>query len=163
MTAIARDMMIFHAGQFDEPSTKVRQARALLDFLAQSIPANTAYGMTLKQVLDLIRPQADTYIFHEYLEEVNEPVYFHQFAESAGRHGLQYLIEADLSTSLVQVLPKPIADTLRRVAPGTVAMEQYMDFVRNRAFRQSLLEASWPQVIPFEQHLATARARLCPT
>ena len=74
LKGMVRDMMSFHASQFQDAPTKVRQARALLDFLAQSIPANSAYGMTLKQVLDTIRPEADAYLFHEYLEDVNEPV-----------------------------------------------------------------------------------------
>ena len=139
MKGMVRDMMSFHASQFQDAPTKVRQARALLDFLAQSIPANTAYGMTLKQVLDTIRPEADAYLFHEYLEDVNEPVYFRQFAEAAARHGLQYLSEADFGSSLIWNLPKQVGETLRRIASDLIRMEQYMDFVLNRPFRQSLL------------------------
>jgi len=139
MMGMVRDMMIFHASQFQGAPNKVRQARALLDFLTQSSPETTPYGMMLRQVLNAIRPQNDSYLFHEYLEEVNEPVYFRQFAESAAQHGLQYLTEAEFGASVVSNLGKPIADTLRRIASDLLRMEQYMDFVRNRSFRCSLL------------------------
>src|SRR5579884_2024888 len=37
MRGMIRDMMLYHASHFTEPLTKVRQARALLDFLAQAV------------------------------------------------------------------------------------------------------------------------------
>jgi SAM-dependent methyltransferase len=139
MMGMVREMMIFHASQFPDARTKVLQARALLDFLAKSIPPSGPYGMALKGVLDMIRPAADGYLFHEYLEDINEPIYFREFAASAAQHGLQYLADADFGSSTIAALPRPVAETLRRVASDMVRMEQYLDFVRNRAFRQSLL------------------------
>ena len=38
-----RDMMVYHSTQFSGRGQKVRQARALLDFLAQSTPTTTSY------------------------------------------------------------------------------------------------------------------------
>ena len=139
MIGMVRDMMIFHVRQFEDPPTKVRQARALIAFLAKSVPADTPYGMMLGQLLDATGPRSDADLFHDILEEINDPVYFHQFVESAARHGLQYLAEADFGNSIVANLPRPIADTLREIAPDTLRMEQYMDFVRNCSFRRSLL------------------------
>ena len=40
---------------------------------------------------------------------------------------------------LVSSFPPEVAQTLQRVATDIVRMEQYMDFVRNRLFRQTLL------------------------
>jgi len=134
-----RDMMVYHSSQFEGATAKVQQARALLDFLAQSVPTQLPYGMTLRQELDVIRNEPDAYLFHDHLEEVNEPVYFHQFAEAAERHGLVYLAEANFGDMLVSNFPAPVAETLRRIAPDIIRMEQYMDFMRNRTFRQTLL------------------------
>lgn len=139
MRGMIRDMMLYHARQFQGVKPKLEQARALLDFLAQSAPTDTPYGMTLKQELDFIRQQADAYIFHEHLEEINEPLYFHQFVEEAARHELQFLGEAEFGSMMVGNFPPAVADTLRKIAPDIVRMEQYMDFVRNRTFRQTLL------------------------
>ena len=134
-----RDMMIYHSAQFPGAIAKVQQARGLLDFLAQSTPTTSPYGMTLQHELDAIRNEPDAYLFHEHLEETNEPLYFHQFAEAAGRHGLDYLAEADFGDMLVSNFPAKVAETLRRIATDIIRMEQYMDFVRNRMFRQTLL------------------------
>lgn len=135
-----RDMMLYHTAQFGEPLMRATQARALLDFLVQSIQStDDPYPVMLRQNLDLIRRQSDSYLLHDYLEEVNAPIYFYQFVERAGRHGLQYLGETEFATMLANNFPKEVADTLQRVAKDIVRMEQYMDFLRNRSFRQTLL------------------------
>lgn len=135
------DMMRYHVRQFQDPRMRIAQARALLDFLAKSVPAegNNAYGIMLKAELDMLRGQADWYLYHDHLEEVNDPVYFHQFIERAAAHGLQYLSEAEFSVMLTSGFPPQVAETLRKVAPDIIRMEQYLDFLRNRTFRQTLL------------------------
>jgi len=135
------DMMRYHVKQFEEPRMRIAQARALLDFLVQSVPAkpNDAYGILLKAELDMLRGQADWYLFHDHLEEVNDPVYFHQFIERATVHRLQYLGEADFSVMLTSGFAAQVGETLRKVAPDIIRMEQYLDFLRNRTFRQTLL------------------------
>ncbi len=139
MRGMIRDMMYYHARQFQGAKAKLGQARALLDFLAQSAPVETPYGMTLKQELDAIRGQPDAYIYHEHLEEINEPLYFHQFVEEAARNDLQFVGEAEFGSMMVTNFSPQVAETLRKIAPDIVRMEQYMDFVRNRTFRQTLL------------------------
>ncbi|MFO1395974.1 MAG: methyltransferase regulatory domain-containing protein [Burkholderiales bacterium] len=140
MRGMVRDMMVYHAQRFSELSMKVPQARALLDFLADNAASDKGpYGLLLKQEVETLRQSADSYLAHEFLEEHNEPVYFHQFAERAMAQGLQYLGEADFHTMLATNFPKKVADTLAAIAPQIIPLEQYMDFLRNRAFRQSLL------------------------
>ncbi len=134
-----RDMLVYHSTPFSGATAKVQQARGLLDFLAQSTPTTSPFGMALRNEVDSIRKEPDTYLFHEHLEEHNEPVYFHQFAEAAKRYGLDYLAEADLGDMLVSNFPPKVAETLLRLATDIIRMEQYMDFVRNRQFRQTLL------------------------
>jgi methyltransferase-like protein/protein-L-isoaspartate O-methyltransferase len=136
-----RDMMLYHVDQFTEPPMKATQARALLDFLVQSLQSSTEdpFPAMLRQNLDLIRRQTDSYLLHDHLEEVNDPVYFYQFVERAGRHGMQYLGESDFATMLTNMYPKEVTETLQRIAKDIVRMEQYMDFLRNRTFRQTLL------------------------
>ena len=136
-----RDMMLYHVEQFPEPATKATQARALLEFLAQSLQSSTEdpFPSMLRQNLDLIRRQTDSYLLHDHLEEVNDPVYFYQFVARAQKHGMQYLGESDFATMLTNMYPKEVTETLQRVAKDIVRMEQYMDFLRNRTFRQTLL------------------------
>src|SRR5439155_10600404 len=79
MRGMIRDMMRYHAMRFTTPQNRTQQARALLDFLAQSVRQDSPYSALLKSELEAVRHQADHYLYHEHLEDVNDPVYFHQF------------------------------------------------------------------------------------
>jgi methyltransferase-like protein/SAM-dependent methyltransferase len=140
MREMIRHMMLYHANQFEETQERIGQARALVNFLAESVPAeDDPYGLLLQTELDNIRRSSDSYLFHDHMEVVNAPVYFYQFAERAERHGLQYLSEADFSTVLTSGFPDEVAETLDQISDDLIRNEQYMDFVRNRMFRQTLL------------------------
>jgi SAM-dependent methyltransferase/methyltransferase-like protein len=140
MQGMIRDLMRSHTLGFAEPGKRVQQARALLDFLAQSVSKdNNASRLSLQGNLELLRKLPDHSILHEHLEETNEPLYFHQFIERAERHGLQYLAEADFGTMLTFGFPPQVAETVRRIAPDVPRQEQVMDFLRNRSLRQTLL------------------------
>lgn len=139
MRGMIRDMMQYHSARFNTPTLKIQQARALLDFLAQSVKQEGPYSQLLKQELETIRHQADHYLFHEHLEAVNDPVYFHQFAERLTAKGLKYLGEARVQTMVTGNFGPEIDKTLRMLAPDQTQIEQYMDFLRNRMFRESLL------------------------
>lgn len=140
MREMLRDMMLYHIRQIKDPERQVQQAKALLDFLATHVPTkDNAYGILLKNELALIKKTTDWYLFHDHLEEVNDPVYFYQFAERARQKGLQYLGESDFGSMLTSRLPKEAAETLRKVNKDIISTEQYMDFLRNRRFRQTLL------------------------
>ena len=139
MRGMIRDMMRYHSSRFQTPPERTGQARALLDFLAASVRQEGPYSQLLKQELEGLRHQSDHYLYHEHLEEVNQPVYFHQFVEAAGRHGLKYLGEARVGTMVTGNFGPDIEKTLRMLASDQVMAEQYMDFLRNRTFRETLL------------------------
>jgi methyltransferase-like protein len=135
-----RGMMLYHARQFDDPKMQVTQSRALLDFLVKSVDsAQSPYGMQLAGELKLLSSTADSYIAHEHLEHWNAPAYFYQFNERVVRHDLQYLGEAEFSTMVVKNFAAPVAEALSRGIRDVIRMEQYMDFIRNRTFRSTLL------------------------
>ena len=134
-----RHMMHYHIEQFTDTAKRIEQARALVDFLAESVSTDSYYGLMLKSELDLIERVKDWYLFHDHLEEINTPIYFYQFIDRCAKHGFQYLAEADISTMLSSGFPKKVAETLKRISPTIIRTEQYMDFLRNRFFRQTLL------------------------
>ncbi len=135
-----RDMVLFHTAGITDAKARVGQARALLHFLAQSVPTeNNAYGLLLKNESENMGRQPDNSLLHDILEEQNAPLYFHQFLARAGRAGLQYLGEPSLPHMLAANFPETVRDTLARVGTNIVAQEQYMDFLRNRVSRQTLL------------------------
>jgi methyltransferase-like protein/trans-aconitate methyltransferase len=134
-----REMMLYHTAQFSEPNQKAQQARALIDFLVSAVPNDNTYGSMLKSEVEVIRPQKDYYLLHDHLEETNTPVYFHDFIERATNHGLQFLGEADFAVMVPGNFGPQVGETLSRISNEIVRTEQYMDFLRNRLFRQTLL------------------------
>lgn len=139
---MVREMMGYHARGFTEPVTRVQQARAFLDFLARSAAVtggDGTYPQTLKAAAEALREKSDSYILHEYLEEVNEPIYFHQFIERIRARGLQYLGDAHPSTMVSNQLPREVGQALNQISGSLVQLEQNLDFLYNRAFRRSLL------------------------
>jgi SAM-dependent methyltransferase len=157
MRAMIRDLMRYHALQFSEPDKRVAQARSILDFLARAVPdENSAYGKLLRSELELLRSTPDYYILHEHLEELNEPLYFHEFIERAFRHGLQYLAEAEIATMQASRFPPQVTDTVRRLASDPIREEQLMDFLGNRTFRQTLLVHTEQRV---DRRVTTERVR----
>ncbi|MDB5310089.1 MAG: hypothetical protein JWO38_4291 [Gemmataceae bacterium] len=139
MRGMIRDMMRYHAGRFNTPQNRTQQARALLDFLAQSVRQEGPYSALLKSELESIRKQTDQYLYHEHLEEVNEPMYFHQFVEMARKHNLRYLGEARVGTMVTGNFGPDVQKSLSLLATDQIQTEQYMDFLRNRTFRETLL------------------------
>lgn len=147
MRGAIRDMMCYHANRVQGPQARATQARALLDFLARAAaPESDTYGSFLKsyqlllqEELGFLRQLPDSYLLHDHLEEVNDPVYFHQFAEHAAAKGLQFLGEGQVGSMFVNQFAPEVANTLRQLAPTILHLEQYLDFLRNRAFRQTLL------------------------
>lgn len=140
MRESVRHMMRYHAMPFEQPQERIDQARALLDFVASAVPAEaSAWGQMLHGELELLRQCSDWYLFHEHLEPTNTPLYFHQFAERATNAGLQFLAETDFAAMLSQRFPPDVAQTLENISDDIVHLEQYMDFVRHRHFRQTVL------------------------
>jgi methyltransferase-like protein/2-polyprenyl-3-methyl-5-hydroxy-6-metoxy-1,4-benzoquinol methylase len=139
MRGMIRDMMLYHARQYTDPQVRVKQARNLLDFLAQSARQEGLYSSLLKSEVEEVRGCIDSYLFHEHLEDVNLPVYFHQFAERAAAKGLQYLGEVDFKGMSVDHYPPEVRSVLQILSPDTIHLQQYLDFLRNQMFRRSLL------------------------
>jgi len=134
-----RDMMLYHVAGFPEPRMRIQQARALLDFLATQSNAGP-YTDMLKAEAALLSKQPDNYLYHEFLEQHNNPVHFHEFVAHARTTGLSYLGDTQLSLMTSEFLKPEVAEVLGRISGRDVVRTgQYVDFLSNRAFRESLL------------------------
>ncbi len=138
--AAIREMLCYHTERFDDPDDRIREARGLLTFLVGAVDTHdAAFDSMIRQELAVLAATPDTYLLHEHLEDYNEPLYFHQFADRAAAKNMQYLGEAQITAMVASRLGPEIEKTLRHISPNMLQMEQYMDFLRNRMFRQTLL------------------------
>lgn len=147
LLAIVRDMMLFQTRHLDDPAEKAARAKATLDFMVRAVPVTdnsyshllAPYLTFLQSQLDRVGEKADGFLLHDELELINDAVYFHQFAEHAAQHGLQYLTETELSTVMPNRFPPQVMEEIGQWANDIIELEQTMDFARNRVFRQTLL------------------------
>ena len=138
---IVRDMMLYRGAQFADPEARLAQAKELVGFVAEATRgADTPYQRVLQSELKHMGQLNDYYLHHEHLEENNQPLYFYEFARRLAVNGLQYLGDADFSTMVSTNFSAEVAAKLHELgAHDILQMEQYMDFVRCRYFRKSLI------------------------
>jgi methyltransferase-like protein/SAM-dependent methyltransferase len=142
---IPRDIMRFHSRYSRDPQEKVRQARASLALFAENMPEDRSpyaqfvnfYQAYLEGRAGSDRPKNDSALLHDDLDECNRPLYFYQFMEQAEAHGLQYL--ADASPDGGGNVGTRVLEELRQFSTSQVELEQSLDFLLNRTFRQTLL------------------------
>ncbi len=137
---LVRGMMRYHVADLKSPTDQIAQARALVKLLAGAGDPKDPYMQTLDRERERVEKYTDSGFFHDDLSSTNQPFYFHEFIAQAGRHGLQFLGEAELTEKQALQCPPHVQAALGQIDPANVvAAEQYRDFVRNRAFRRTLL------------------------
>jgi methyltransferase-like protein len=135
-----RDIMLYRTQQFSDPRQRVDEAWSLINFLSESQPKSEVFRTLLKEQIDLMNEKGEQVLYHDDLSEVNTPFYFYQFIEDASKHGLQFLTEADFFEMQDSIYPPQIKDTLIKLSDGDcIVREQYLDFLKCRKFRQTLL------------------------
>jgi SAM-dependent methyltransferase len=145
------------------------RARFFLGQLGRSRPAAGEHGAVVAKGAARLLGLSRGALLHDDLGEEYRPAYFHEFVEHAGRHGLRFLGEAEFSSMDDGLLRPEEREALREV-PGDpeVVCEQYLDFVKGRGFRQTLLcRREEPlrrpaDVAALERLFVTTRARPVP-
>jgi SAM-dependent methyltransferase len=116
---MVREILLYHLRAIEDPAERIVEARQLLGRLDHPEAKS-------------LQEQSDDSLFHDDLAPINDPAWFHEFAAHAQRHALQYLGEADSHKTFDPSLPAvPAAEVIER--------EQYVDFLKLRRFRQTLL------------------------
>ncbi len=124
----------------DPPARRVASARKLLEVFSAVLAEEPApHGRLLKQSIDTLLAKPDGYLFHDHMEAENHPLLFHEFVERAAAHGLEYLADATPGTMFASALGPLVEEALLRIAGELVSVEQHLDVLRNRTFRQSLM------------------------
>ena len=130
----------FHVEGIADPGERIAQARALARFMADCPQTEGSEGAVLAGEMRAVLDHSPGLLFHDDLASTNAPVYFREFASHARRHRLQFLAEANFHEMQPHAYPPEVARQVRLLADESVVqMQQYLDFLRNRRFRQTLL------------------------
>jgi len=153
---MVREMMLFHVGALEDPSKKIAQGRALIAFLAEAQPDASPLRALLEAELKELNERKDEALFHDELAAINRPFYFHEFMELAAAHGLRYLAEAEFADMFGGRFGREVREKLHAVSPDLASKEQYLDFLKCRRFRQTLL---CREGVPLARELAPERMK----
>jgi len=135
-----REMMMFNVEGVEEPAERVRRAIEFIEWLIRCRPESQLTRALLAEELQHLTESDWWYVYHDDLEQTNHAEYFHEFVARARDHGLEYLGEADFLEMQSDIYADSTVETLQRFAQGDVVRrEQYLDFIKGRRFRQTLL------------------------
>lgn len=149
VTDSIRDLMRFHTRNIDDPIAKTDAALEVVQW-AQTVLSdehNHAFGALLDvfqhqlaDQLHRIQSRDASSLLHDELSDFNQPYYFYEFMQMATAHGLQYLAESHFAAVMPSDLsPETIVELNHLAGRDLIRREQYMDYLRNRRFRQTLL------------------------
>lgn len=137
---LVRDMMLIHTDGLADPLEKVKEGITFVGFIKENQSAGAGYRALLEAELERLQMVSPEYLFHDDFSTENAPVYFGAFIHHARGHGLDFFSESHFSSfSDANVTPE-LKTVLSALAHGDIAVEeQYMDFLKCRGFRQTLL------------------------
>ena len=143
---VVRDLMLLAAKDKESTEDRLKAAREALlvykDFLLtkdneyyeKKIPAKM-----LMHWVEEVLSKSDFYIAHEFLEDINDPFYFKDFNSMLVKNGLTYLCEYTLEDIFVPDLGISRVDDYKNDKfKDRIDLEQFIDIVNNKVFRQSL-------------------------
>ncbi len=140
LSAMLREMMLFHVRNFTTPQERIQQALTLARLVAGPHPsiADPLQDWLQTETQRLLNNHPGQ-AYHDELASVYSPIYFTDFIEHARRHELQFVGEADFQ----DMSDRPFSDegqqALKQLADDRIRLEQYRDFFKLRRFRQTLL------------------------
>jgi SAM-dependent methyltransferase/methyltransferase-like protein len=153
MRGMLRDILLYACREAEGPMARLTAARAALERLRQALPGLDAlsarYLLAEIASLDQSHP---SYLLFEYLAEENRAFLFSEFTAEAEAAGLRYLCDTDPRTLFPSTYGAAVDQALAPIEDG-LDLEQWLDFVTNRNFRQSLLcraDAPLPEEIAFD-------------
>lgn len=139
MRGTLRDMLLHHTRNGKSPRERLALAYQLFDLLEQALVHDEALSSRyLRNEITGLRKSHPSYLYHEYLEEINQPFLFSDFAAEIRQQQLNYLCDVELANDIPSTLGAEAASALDGI-DDLIEQGQYCDFVTNRYFRRSLL------------------------
>ena len=137
---VLRDAMLLGARDAGDGHERLAAARATTGFLRELAGDGTLLAKILRDQAQAIAAADDHFLAHDWLELCNAPCYFLDFLAAMDAHGLAFLAEAEPAGSAPTRYGPAVADSLLAQAGGEPRLaEQWLDFLVNRSFRQTLL------------------------
>jgi methyltransferase-like protein/2-polyprenyl-3-methyl-5-hydroxy-6-metoxy-1,4-benzoquinol methylase len=136
---LTRNMMRFHVKDIAEPLEQVSESLKFLEFFGENVEKDSLHGQVIRRELSHMVIRTRENVFHDDLSEINQPFYFADFIAKAEKNNLQFLSEAEFHSSQTFHFSAKVQEMLTSFGDDVIKTEQYIDFVKSRRFRQTLL------------------------
>lgn len=140
--SILRDIMLFRAetlknkGLNIEGADIVKYGKGAVEFIKDYSYMNDG----LKKMAEEITNKDPYYIYHEYYETNNKPLYLYEFNKMLNNYGLSHICDSDISRTIPIYKDDKVDDMLNRESENdSIIKEQYYDYIYNRQFRISII------------------------
>ena len=140
-----REMMLYANKYFPEVSQgdKVQRGKAFISIVAEQMKIYTDVaekkGDFIKQIEGILSMQ-DYYVGHEQLENINDPMYLHEFVDMLRKENLQYISDVGLRLSIASIYNDSTIEKLQQLSQGDpVIKEQCLDYILDTKFRRALI------------------------
>jgi SAM-dependent methyltransferase len=141
------EMMRFHTLGTEDPETAVPEGLGLVQAVARTLGENP-YAKAILVEADRVARRNRVVTFHDDLSPDMKPLLFADFLKRARGHGLQFMAEADYTTMVYEDLPAEAKAALEEIRDDAARREQYLDFLKLRKIRETLLCRSDLTVLP---------------
>jgi len=131
------DLLRYHTRNIPDLKSRLAEVRSLIAKLGEEGDRPDAEESLMLSEIRHLADHPDGALCHDDLGETNDPVHFHEFVADAAGSGLNFLAEADLNTMAAGGYAPAMHDALSKM--DRLTREQYLDFLRFRRFRSSLL------------------------
>ena len=146
MRQMLRSLMTFRLDRDAPPDAQIAHAAGVLGWFQHNIGrpedgAKEGYISAMTYELDKsLKDLPPALFFHDDLAPCNQSFFFCDFMAQAGVHGLDFLAEADYFEMSDMFLGVDARKHLDVMSGGDrIVRDQYLDFLKGRRFRQTLL------------------------
>ena len=132
-------MMQFHTANVEAPMARVQNGVNFLNFLVHATPDDSLYQSMIKMELAQFGQRTPENIYHDDFASLNQPYYFHEFVDLLNGAELQFLSEVDSFWMESAEISPEVLKKLDELGDDIVRREQYIDFIKCRPFRSTLV------------------------
>jgi SAM-dependent methyltransferase len=136
---LVRGMMKFHVREITDAIEQRKHGLALLRFIRDAQPDPSPSRALIAAELESLEHSKLASFYHDDLAANRTAFHFHEFIRDAAAHDLQYLSEAAFHEMQEETFAPEVVNALHALSGDRIAREQYLDFLKFRRFRQTLL------------------------
>lgn len=119
---------------------RVQKARETIRGFQEALGHDRFYSLALQRELERIQSESDSYLFHEFLERENTPLYLTDFVKECRSHQLSYLGDARWGRNLyLRRALLDLPEEAMQQGGSWLECEEYLDDVFNTGFREAIV------------------------